>query len=358
VNFLFTVFVFICLITIPSASSYATPVHDGAVLTEDATWRGSIVIRGSIVVAPHATLRIEPGTVVRFAASAGQQLPSLVVQGRLHVAGTSERPIVLKSDHPVPTRGSWAGIVFLSTEKNNLLEGCRIENADTGIDIRFSTVTLKSVSILHAQTALLSHDGIVQMSDSTVSDSATGIEIYDSEFDGSDVTVDSCQRGCVLSKSSVVMASPKIMNNQQAGLETDECRIKITGGEFYGNALGAHIKGGEGEISMSRFLRNRQTAMHLSGSRLKIQRCRFAENSQDALRIEDSRVLVMNNAFSFNGGFNLFNAGSEVVDARLNWWGGVDPSLVRQKIHDAFQGKNTGTVKISPWLNEMPMYMP
>jgi hypothetical protein len=154
------------------------------------------------------------------------------------------------------------------------------------------------------------------------------------------------------------MVFPKILNNLQTGLEADECRIKITGGEFSANALGVRIKGGEGEISMTRFLRNRQTALHLSGSRLKIQRCRFAENLQDALRIEDGRALLMNNAFSSNGRFNLFNAGNEVVNARLNWWGGTDLSLVLQKIHDVSRDKNTGAVQIFPWLNEKPALMP
>lgn len=355
---LFAVCIFFCLITTSPAAEQATAVYDGAVLTEDVSWRGSILVRGFVVVAPHVTLRIEPGTVVRFAASAARQLPNLVVQGRLHAAGTSERPIVLTSDRSMPTRGSWGGVVLLSTEKRNLLEGCRIEYAETGIDIRFSTVTLKSVSVVQAQTALLSHDGVVQMTDGIVSDSETGIEIYNSEFDGRDTTVASCQRGCVLNKSAVVLASLKIMNNQHTGLEADECRIKITGGEFSGNVFGARIKGGEGEIGMSRFLRNRQTALHLLGSRVKIQRCQFNENLQDALRVEDGRALLTNNAFSSNGGFNLFNAGSEVVSARLNWWGGTDPSLIWQKIHDASRDKNVGTVHIFPWLNEKPPLMP
>jgi hypothetical protein len=358
VKALFAACIFSCMTTISLAAEQATAVYDGTVLTEDVTWRGSIHVKGFVVVAPQATLRIDPGTVVRFAATAAQQLPILVVQGRLHAVGTSDQPIVLTSDRSMPVRGSWGGIVLLSTEKRNLLEHCRIEYADTGIDVRFSTVSLKSVSIVQAQTALLSHDGVVQMTGSTVSDSETGIEIYNSEFDGRDTTVASCQRGCVLNKSAVVLASPKIMNNQQTGLETDECRIKITGGEFFGNALGARINGGEGQIVMTSFLRNRQTALHLIGSSIKIQRCLFAENSQDALRTEDGRALLLNNAFGSNGGFNLYNAGSEVVSARLNWWGTTDQSLIAHKVHDALRDKSTGAVHVFPWLNEKPQLMP
>lgn len=354
----FAACIFFCMTTISLAAEQATAVYDGAVLTEDVTWSGSILVKGFVVVAPQATLRIDPGTVVRFAATATQQLPNLVVQGRLHAAGSSERPITLTSDRPRPARGSWGGIVFLSTEKRNLLEHCRIEYADTGIDVRFSTITLKGVSIVQAQTALLSHDAVVQMTGGTVSESETGIEIHNSEFDGRDTTVDSCQRGWVLNKSAVLLAAPKIMNNRQTGLEADECRIKITGGEISGNALGARIKGEEGQIFMSRFQRNKLTALHLIGSRVKIQRCLFAENRQDALRTEDGWALLLNNAFIYNSGFNLYNAGREVVSARQNWWGDTDPSLIGQKIYDAARDRNSGTVHVFPWLNEKPPLMP
>lgn len=355
---LFAVIIVFCLATSSLAAEQATTVYDGTVLTEDVTWRGSILVRGFVVVAPQATLRIDPGTVVRFAATSVQQLPNLVVQGRLHAVGTSERPIVMTSDQIKPVRGSWGGLVLLSTEKRNMLERCRIEYAETGVDVRFSSVTLKSVAIEHANIALLSHDGVVQMAGSTVSNSETGIDIRNSEFDGREMTVDSCKRGFVLSKSAVVLASVKITDSKQIGLEADECRIKINGGELSGNALGARIKGGEGQIAMSGFVRNTQTALHLSGSRIKIQRCLFTGNLQDALRVEDGWSLVLNNAFSSNGGFNIYNAGRDVVAARQNWWGTVDPMLIEQKITDSFDGKQTGTVHVFPWLNEKPQFMP
>ncbi len=357
VKTLFTVCIFFLLTTLSMAAEPAAVVYDGAVLTEDVTWRGPILVRGFVVVAPHATLRIEPGAVIRFAGTAAQQLPTLIIQGRLHAAGTSERPIFLASNLSKPMRGSWGGVVFLTTEKGNLLEHCRIENAEIGIDIRYSKVALTSVSIMQAQTALLSHDGIVQISGGTISDSETGIEIYNSEFDGTDMTIASCQRGCIFNKSAAVLVASKIINNQQTGFEADECRLKITGGEFSGNAFGAQIKGGEGQIFLSRFLRNGQTALHLQGSRIKIERSLFADNLQDALRTEDGQALFLYNAFASNGGYNLYNAGCEVVSARQNWWGGTDPSLIRQKIYSVLQNKNVGAVQVFPWLNEKPQLM-
>jgi hypothetical protein len=345
------------MLTISLAAERDATVYDSAVLTEDVTWRGSILVKGTVVVAPQATLRIDPGTVVRFATGSNRQLPNLVVQGRLQAVGTAERPILLTSGPDRTVRGSWGGIVLLATEKRNLLERCRIEYAATGIDIRYSTLTLKSVAIAQSDIALLSHDGVVQMNGSMVTDAETGIEIHNSEFDSKETTISSCQRGCVLNKSAVVFATPKISNNVKAGLEADECRIKITGGEFSGNGYGARFKGGEGQLVMTSFLRNSQTALHLLGARIKVQRCLFAENSHDALRTEDGRALLLNNAFNLNGGFNLYNSGSEVVSARQNWWGATEYALIAQKIYDWARDKNSGAVQIFPWLNERPQLM-
>jgi hypothetical protein len=204
----------------------------------------------------------------------------------------------------------------------------------------------------------LSHDGSVQIANGVISDSEKGLEIYDSEFEAKDLTVLSCQHGCVFNKSSAVLVSPRIQNNQKSGFEANDCRLKITGGEFSGNASGARIMGGEGQIVTSSFERNRQTALHLLGSRIKILRCLFDGNIQDALRTEDSRSLLLNNVFGTNGGYNLYNAGNEAISARQNWWGVTDSLAIKQKIYDSLLDKNSGTVQIFPWLYEKPLLMP
>jgi hypothetical protein len=341
-----------------SATDQDPRLYDRAVLTEDVTWSGSVLVKGYVVVAPQATLRIDPGTVVHFVGTSPRQLPTLIIQGRIHAAGTPELPIIFASEKPSSLRGSWGGIVFLSTEKRNLLERCRIESPETGVDVRFSTVTLKSVSIVKAQTALLSHDGVVQMTGSTLADSETGLDLNNSEFEGKETVLSSCVRGCVASKSALVFSSVSITNSQQVGFEADDCRLKITGGELSGNGVGARIKGGEGQIFMSRFQKNRQTALQLSGTRIKVQRCLFAENIGEAVRTEDGGALLLNNAFSANGGFNLYNAGREAVTARQNWWGTADQLLVGTKIFDAAADSRSGVVHVFPWLDAKPQLMP
>ncbi|MFZ4857757.1 MAG: right-handed parallel beta-helix repeat-containing protein [Desulfuromonadaceae bacterium] len=352
----------ICLVIgmplLSPAADLRSNEYTEAVISEDVTWRGSIVVRGFVVVAPQATLRVEPGTVVRFAKTATGHMPNLVVQGRLQASGSVEQPIVFTSDSSSPSRGEWGGIVLLSTEKRNQLDQCRIKYAQSGVDARFSNITLNAVAIEQAQTGVLSYDSVVQMNGSSVTDSGTGIEIHTSEFEARGITLTSCQRGALFYSSSVLISTARISNNLLSGLELSDCRIKITSGDISENELGIRIKGGEGQLFMTSFLRNKRSALHLLGSRVKIQRCLFADNSQDAVRTEDGLALLMNNAFSGNDGFNLYNAGSEGVSARQNWWGTTDQRKISQKIYDQSRDKNAGIVQMYPWLNEKPQLTP
>ncbi|MDD2366144.1 MAG: right-handed parallel beta-helix repeat-containing protein [Desulfuromonadaceae bacterium] len=355
---LISLIVFLFLGSVASAAENSGTVYDSAILKEDVTWRGTVLVRGSVVVAPHSTLRIEPGTVIRFAAATESRLSNLVIQGRLHAAGTVERPVVFTSEFSKMSRAAWGGLVFISTAKRNVIEQSRIENVDVGIDVRFSTITLKGVSILHAETAFSSQDGVVQAEDFRISGSETGALIFDSEFEGKNISVDSCKDGLIFNRSAFVLVSPKLLNNKRFGINSTESRVKITDGEFAANAVGAQLKGGEGQIFMSAFLQNRDTALHLNDARIRIERCLFSENKKDALRVEDGRSLLFNNAFSANTGFNLYNAGNEVVSARQNWWGGGDRDFIYGKIYDAAKNKNSGVVQIYPWLNEKPQLLP
>jgi hypothetical protein len=342
-----------------AASDNVATVYDGAVLTEDVTWRGDIIVKGSVVVAPQATLRLEPGTVVRFSGSSSLNGSArLVVLGRIQAMGTAARPILMTSAKPTAARGDWGGLYFVSSEKRNVLEHCRIEYADSGIDAHFSSISLKNITVAKSQTALRAHDAVVQMTGGTVSDSDTGIEAYDSEFDVRDTFITTCRRGFVLIRTAAGIASSKITANEQNGLLAEDSRVKISSGEISQNGVGARFKGGEGQIQATRFNRNRDTALHLSGTRVKVQRCQFVENSRDAIRLEDSRPLISGNAFSANKGFNLYNAGRENVNALLNWWGTSEQLAISQKIHDAVRDPNSGTVQFFPWLNEKPALMP
>jgi hypothetical protein len=340
------------------SAEQATAVYESVVFNEDATWRGTVLVKGSVVVAPQATLRIEPGTTVRFAPSSSRQQSNLVILGRLQASGTAERPILFTAERSKPARGAWGGIVFLATEKKNILERCRIEYAEAAVELRYSAVNLKSIAIAQATTGLLGYDGIIQMSGSTISDSVTAVELHNGEFDGKDVTVSGCQNGFTLNRSALVLAAAKVLNCLQTGFAAEESRVKISGSDFSGNEVGARFSGGEGQLVSSRFTKNRETALQLAGARIKVQRCLFDNNTQDAVRVEDGRSLLYNNAFGTAGRYNIYNAGREGVSARQNWWNTTNQADIAEKIYDSATDKKSGAVSVSPWLTEKPPLTP
>lgn len=338
------------------SSDVAVVEYDEALLTEDTTWRDIIIIKGSVVVAPQATLRIEAGTVVRFAGVGADRNDAarLVVQGRIQAIGSAERPIIMTSDRPKPARGDWNGVSLLATEKRNILEQCRIEYAASGIQALFSTISLKDITIAHSKTGILSRDSVVQMTGGSVTDSGTGIEIHDSEFELRDASITANQSGIIMDRSAVVINSIKISDNKLVGVMSQDCRIKMTSGEVIGNGDGVRLKGGEGKILSTRFSGNRLTALSLAGTRIKVQRCSFVDNHQNALRLEDGRPLIWGNDFSGNRGFNLYNAGREDIVALQNWWGSSERSTIVQKIYDAARDPGSGAVQLFPWMIEKP----
>jgi Right handed beta helix region len=358
----------------PAAASAAAPVpqsrmpavnqvayaYENATITEDVSWHGAVVVKGALVVAPQATLRIEPGTEIRFMASRGsRQLPRLVVMGRIEGIGTLDHPILFASRAAAPVnRGDWGGIVLLSSEKRNLLEQCRIEGAETALEGRFSNISLKSVSITASHTGLSLRDCTADVSMSTVSDCETGIEAHDSELELRDTAVAQNRRGTALYRSSVVMSSVSVTGNSQHGILAEECRIKFTSCEVSGNGVGASIEGGEGQLFMCSFMRNIETALHLASARLKVNRCRITENLRDGLKLEDDRAAVWGNEVSGNGGYNLVNAGPDSVSAPLNWWGAADEAAVKGKLSGVAPDGRPGVVNVFPWLLEKPALLP
>ena len=335
-------------------------VYENATITEDVIWRGTVLVKGSLVVAPQATLRIEPGTEIRFTAAKGSgQLPRLIVMGRIQGAGTPDKPILFTSDSAAPVNiGTWGGILLLSTEKRNQLEHCRIEYAETALEGRFSSISLKSVSITLSLTGVILHDSTAGVTLSNISDCETGMEAHDSELDMRDSSIARNRRGAALFSSSVVMSSMTVTGNSRHGILAEEGRIKMTSCEISGNGVGAYIEGGEGQLFMCKFVRNIETALHLAAARLKVNRCQISENFRDGLKLDDGNATIWGNIFSGNGGFNLVNAGPESISASLNWWGAGDESSVMSKLFDVTRDGRLGVVNVFPWLLEKPVLLP
>ena len=342
-----------------AVSDQAAATYVNATLTEDTTWRGTVIVKGFVVVAPQATLRIEAGTIIRcMAADGSRQLSRLVVRGRIQASGTLDRPILFTSGHAVSNSGDWGGILLLSSEKRNLLEHCHIEGAETGLEGRFSAVTAKALSITRSTTGCLLHDTVATMTAANITVCDTAVEAHDSEVELRDATFAANRRGMLLFRSAVVMSSVELSGSTLQAMKAEDCRLKVSSCEISDNAAGAQINGGEGAIVLSRFLRNRETALHLAAARMKISRCQITDNVHDGLRLEDDRATVWGNAISANGDYNLVYAGRDTVNVMQNWWGSADEATISAKLSAPAAAGRFAAVKLFPWLLDKPAIFP
>jgi hypothetical protein len=333
--------------------------YENATLTEDTTWRGTVLIRGYLVIAPQATVRIEPGTTVRFMKSAiFRQVPRLVVMGRIHANGSPERPVVFAPAVQVPEKGTWGGILLLSSEKRNQLEHVRIEGADKGIEAHFSSLTVKGVAITRAGTGLLLRDSTVTLTGARISNCGTALEIHDSELDLRESALNDNRQGIAAYRCGLALTSVSVTASEREGLIAEECRIRLAACDLSGNAVGASVKGGEGQISLTRATRNREAGLLLSDARLKVHRCLIADNTGDGVRVKDGRALVWASSFGGNSGYHLANAGRGEVSAVLNWWGSAQEAAVMSKLLDSAADPRAGRVISFPWLTEPPAALP
>ena len=106
----------------------------GKYITENTTWDKELpyVILGGVLVDTFATLEIEPGTRIYLNADA-----PMIIDGTLIAKGTKKDSIVFQGNRlDEPYRnfpGSWPGIIFRESSKNNLIEYAFIKNAYQGI---------------------------------------------------------------------------------------------------------------------------------------------------------------------------------------------------------------------------------
>lgn len=124
----------------------------GVVFSDDARiTAGHYVVYDSIVVAPEATLVIEPGTILYFHKDA-----QMIVRGMVTAEGTREKPIIFRGDRTdnmfsylpydrIP--GQWGGITIDSLSNANRFVHCDIHSAKYGIRVVEGDSTAQRLTI-------------------------------------------------------------------------------------------------------------------------------------------------------------------------------------------------------------------
>jgi len=332
-----------------SASSGAGLRYENAVVSEDITWRGVVAIKGSVTIAPQATVRIEPGTTILFSSPSKRQLSRLVVMGRIQALGSNENPIRFTAENK-----RWGGILLLSSMKKNQFEYCHIEYAESAIEARFSSLSTSKTVISNATAAILLYDSIASSSHDKFTDCETAYSSTASEVELRNTEITDNQQGVVLLNSSAVISSLLVNKNKKTGVFLNKSRFTMVSSNLSENAIGFESLSGEGEIRLCRFSGNAVTGLKLTDSPLKITRSRIVENGGDGIQLVDNRPVFWGNSVFGNRNFNLSYSGREPFSAVQNWWGSVEESVIEGKISANFSKPSWSLVMISPWLMESP----
>ncbi|GFO68069.1 hypothetical protein GMLC_16480 [Geomonas limicola] len=323
-------------------------VYGSRVVSEDTTWRGEVLVDGVLVIAPQATLTVEPGAVVRFRRN-GSQAAQLVVQGRLIVSGTRETPVLFGSALAEPQAADWQGILLLGSEKKNILENCRIEGAESGLEALYSTVILKGVKAARSQTGFRFQDALVTMEGGGATDCDTAVRLSESEATLRGVVLSGNRQGINALHSSLYLADATLSGNRSAGFAADGCRIKFQGGQVAGNGSGVTLLGCEGSILGAKLMKNREFGLSLSASRVKVVGNQIFGNGNNGVIVTDGAAAAWDNAIYENAGFDLYHSGLDEFRAPANWWGGGQPKV--------FDNNGRGRVLFSPVLGAKPQSM-
>ncbi|SNB45892.1 Right handed beta helix region [Geobacter sp. DSM 9736] len=321
------------------------------VLTEDVTWRGEILVEGDATVAPQATLTIEPGTYIRFRSAGEGQKSALLVQGRISAIGTADRPVVISGDFTPFLAGDWQGIVLLATEKNNLLEHCRIQGAEIGLEASFSRIVIRNVDFATCRTGASFHDSLVTITGGGARDCVAGVRLSDSEADIREANFSANGNAIIAVASSLAMEGATLFGNEQTALSAEKSRVRVRGSSFSVNGNGLKFNGCEGSVIANRILNNRAFGLEVASSRLKISSNDISGNGKVGLRVEGGRSMAWGNVFSGNTGYDIQNSGTEEFTAIGNWWGGIPDTDILSRIFG-------GSVRVLPPLRERPAAVP
>ena len=129
-----------CAVSTPSLPD--SPAPPGTIWT----WQGERRIAEFVEIPAGVTLRLAPGTTLRFAFvdrdGDGIGDAGLHVLGRIEAVGTPGAPIVFTSAETDPQPGDWQGLVF-DNSKDNLIVESRFEYAQHALHAHFSSARLE-----------------------------------------------------------------------------------------------------------------------------------------------------------------------------------------------------------------------
>ncbi len=163
-----------------SAPLIAEPItfHD-QVLESDTFWSGEILVEGVIVVGRKATLRIAPGTVIRFKKidtnHDGVGDSEIRVLGQLLATGTKGNRIRFESAEQKPASKDWSYVLLFTSSQKSEIRFCEFFHAFSGVQVHFSTARISDCLFADNHEGLRFGRARLEITHNTFRNNDTGI---------------------------------------------------------------------------------------------------------------------------------------------------------------------------------------
>jgi hypothetical protein len=380
--------------------------------SSDTTWtaaEGPYLVTDTLLVPAGSSLRVEPGTQVRFSAAGRLQ-----VKGRLEVAGAPDQIVEFGPVGDDPNKAFWLGVEIAggSEAGPSQLSHCVIRGADPGLKVESAQVGLTACTFdrCGAFSVQVSGRARLMLEQGTIVDGhrvgldaqpGTQVELQGCTLSGlvtagiilKEVADQTVVRGCRIEKCGAegllvrgrctpVLEKCQISRNAGEGIRSIDgaspniidCEVQDNrgagvrlqdhwAGELRGSLIRDNAEGGisaqagcKGVIEGNRIENNRTAGLLLRlGCEPTITGNRIASNQGPGLLLQESTPgQLKDNQFLGNLEAALRNEGSNTIDAKGNWWGTTDEASISKLVQDRRLKPEWGEVQVQPWLNAAP----
>ncbi|MBI4232792.1 hypothetical protein HY605_06185, partial [Candidatus Peregrinibacteria bacterium] len=290
------------------------------------TWtlsQSPYIVTDNITVFPDVTLTIEPGVIVKFAAA-----KKINIRGNLVAEGSADKKIIFTSLESTTNKGYWGGLTI-----ENTLGG---KGSFKYVEI-FNAGSALSVQCCHS-------GGPVTISDSLFSNNTVAVNGYA----GWKIKID---RTTFENNTSAITNADKEITNSifrknTFGLNSTE-RVDVINSTFTEN--GTAIYAGRGKVINSVISAN-DIGIKYNYEGPSLTYNSITNNVTGIILNQYSSVtnkINYNNIHS-NTTYNIKHQVSTSVDAKNNYWGTTDTSLIKNGIYDGLKDQNLGLVSFEP----------
>jgi subtilisin family serine protease len=318
-------------------------VYPPATITTQTWTNDRIYIINKLTGIPEGhTLTIEPGTVIRFDGSY-----SLNVNGTLVADGTPEQPIRFTSFKQAPGAGDWLYILFSNTSTSATFD--ESGNYIAGSILRH-TIIEYGHGVQSSQAApFISHNTFQHLGGTGVyAADSDGIVIADNLLNGSPLYV----------QGTGVIRNNIVSEVEGAGISASGL-VTVTANRVTSSNQGIVMYGGfasQNLLAYNDFGLRVETAVIVSNT--------IVFNHDSGVYIAGGQpppIVHQNNLVAGSGGYALYNATNNNIDATSNWWGTASASEIEAGIYDGADQFGLGLVDYSNYLTgpapDAPAYL-